>query len=285
MIDWTLSSRVLSSVFDSLRNLFLRGLSVLPLPARRRFWLGLMQIGRWLYEPENVFVQRLPFGFYSKASIYSMREASVMRLVAEKTTIKIPKVIDIFRYKQGSKQDIIIMTRSPGKFIQPMDMNEDQVQYLANQIRSCVNQLRCIPAPNTVIGGFNGTPVQDNRLEWGDVGPFPDLAAFNAFLDSDVPDRIARDPVVAEVHSRDYRIVLTHNDIGPLNVLVDEEYNITGVIDWGASGWYPEYWEYTNSISRHDHIRNWSAIMAAAFPEYDLELRAERILWLNSKHP
>lgn len=79
---------------------------------------------------------------------------------------------------------------------------------------------------------------------------------------------------MANVHNRDYRIVLTHNDIGPLNVMVDEEFKITGLIDWGEFGWYPEYWEYTNAIARHGDLPNWTAMMTTAYPEYGLELQA-----------
>lgn len=283
MMACSLISKGLWSIFSSLRGLLLRRLPLLPLPIRRNLWIALMQIGSWLYESENSNVQRLPFGLYSKVGKHSAREASVMRLVAEKTTICLPKVIDLFQ-KPGSSQEVIIMSRIPGKSIQPKDIDEDQIHYLAGQIRACTDQLRRIPAPNTMIGGFNGTPVQDTRLEWGDIGPFPDLEAFNAFLDSDVSVHITCDPIVADVHNRNYRIVLTHNDIGPLNVMVDEEFKITGLIDWGESGWYPEYWEYTNAIARHGDLPNWTDLMTAAYPEYDLELQAEQILWKNSNH-
>ncbi|KAJ5229572.1 hypothetical protein N7489_010280 [Penicillium chrysogenum] len=35
--------------------------------------------------------------------------------------------------------------------------------------------------------------------------------------------------------------VSTHADIAPRNILVDEQNNVTGVIDWEYAGWYPEY--------------------------------------------
>lgn len=47
---------------------------------------------------------------------------------------------------------------------------------------------------------------------------------------------------MANVHNRDYRIVLTHNDIGSLNVMVDEESksralltgeNLAGILNTG----------------------------------------------------
>lgn len=40
--------------------------------------------------------------------------------------------------------------------------------------------------------------------------------------------------------------VFTHGDIAPRNIMVDESLQITGIIDWEAAGWYPDYWEYIN---------------------------------------
>ena len=40
--------------------------------------------------------------------------------------------------------------------------------------------------------------------------------------------------------------VFTHADIAPRNIMVDAQYRITGIIDWEAAGWYPDYWGYAN---------------------------------------
>ena len=50
------------------------------------------------------------------------------------------------------------------------------------------------------------------------------------------------DDVIRRAHSRPHRICLTHNDLGPHNVLIDDNWNITGIVDWEASAWMPEYW-------------------------------------------
>ena len=42
------------------------------------------------------------------------------------------------------------------------------------------------------------------------------------------------------------RSVFTHGDLCPRNILVNESLRITGIVDWEAAGWYPEYWEYIN---------------------------------------
>jgi len=38
--------------------------------------------------------------------------------------------------------------------------------------------------------------------------------------------------------------VLSHNDLDVWNILIDNQYNITGIIDWEHGGAYPKHWEY-----------------------------------------
>ncbi|OQE28227.1 hypothetical protein PENFLA_c005G10800 [Penicillium flavigenum] len=55
-------------------------------------------------------------------------------------------------------------------------------------------------------------------------------------------------------------------DIAPRNILVDEENNATGVIDWEYAGWYPEYWEYAQ-IMRPAFGGDWSVWMDKTAPQ------------------
>lgn len=38
--------------------------------------------------------------------------------------------------------------------------------------------------------------------------------------------------------------VFMHGDIAPQNIMVDDNCNITGLIDWEYAGCYLGYWEY-----------------------------------------
>lgn len=56
-------------------------------------------------------------------------------------------------------------------------------------------------------------------------------------------------------------IVFTHGDIRPANIMVDRNdqgvWKITAIIDWEATGFYPEYWEAvkaTNLLVPRDHF-------------------------------
>ncbi|KZT28713.1 hypothetical protein NEOLEDRAFT_1167245 [Neolentinus lepideus HHB14362 ss-1] len=43
-----------------------------------------------------------------------------------------------------------------------------------------------------------------------------------------------------------HRLVFTHNDVAPRNIMIadDDSGRITGLIDWECAAWLPEYWEY-----------------------------------------
>lgn len=56
------------------------------------------------------------------------------------------------------------------------------------------------------------------------------------------------------------KCVLTHGDIRPANIMVqlrqDKTWGVAAVIDWEASGFYPEYWEsvkMTNNLRPTDN--------------------------------
>jgi thiamine kinase-like enzyme len=46
--------------------------------------------------------------------------------------------------------------------------------------------------------------------------------------------------------SDDARIVLTHADLHASNIIVckTEPHRVLAIIDWGQSGWFPDYWEF-----------------------------------------
>src|SRR3954452_13593451 len=43
-------------------------------------------------------------------------------------------------------------------------------------------------------------------------------------------------------------IVMTHGDLHPRNIIV-RDCRIVAILDWECAGFYPEYWEYTKTLS------------------------------------
>ena len=61
-----------------------------------------------------------------------------------------------------------------------------------------------------------------------------------------------------------------------------ENGKLAGIIDFGCSGYLPEYWEYTKA--KHDFWgdqKDWAALINSVFhgEQYKEELQAEREMW------
>jgi hypothetical protein len=94
-------------------------------------------------------------------------------------------------------------------------------------------------------------------------GPFQTEAEFDGF----VLDLLKGTPVpirktLAEVlgSSGDHRIVFTHGDLSPRNVIVKER-RVQALLDWEYAGWYPEYWEYVKFFDRPRGCKDYAEVM------------------------
>jgi len=66
----------------------------------------------------------------------------------------------------------------------------------------------------------------------------------------------------------------THGDLIPINVLVDDDANLTGIIDWENAGWTPPHFEAAHAIFFPSHP-NWKTIVRGVWRDAEAELRAE----------
>ncbi|KAK3313307.1 hypothetical protein B0H66DRAFT_577388 [Apodospora peruviana] len=121
------------------------------------------------------------------------------------------------------------------------------------------------------IGSFVSRACKDMRrsLRIRDAaGPAWSEAEFNDFLCYDAAPRRTVTPWIRMVRSfmkENHRLVRTHGDLHPRNIMVkweEEEENgndrqqhvlrVTSLIDWELGGWYPEYWEFVRAMSMVD---------------------------------
>lgn len=75
-----------------------------------------------------------------------------------------------------------------------------------------------------------------------------------------------------------HRIVFTHGDLNPHNILVMGG-RISGFLDWESAGWYPDYWDFTTALrfTREDFWWN-TFVIEVGGRVYLTELECERAL-------
>ena len=163
-------------------------------------------------------------------------------------------------------------------------ISDTDCEHIATQLGDYLTQLRDIPSlpiPDSAISDSLGEACRDTRIRGArPVGPFGNEAAFSQVLRfSDEPAR------------RGHKIVFTHADLNPRNILVDRivrsngttGWELTGIVDWERAGYYPEYWEYTKAMFEGFRWpQRYNNLVRGVFKElgdYSRELDVERRSW------
>ncbi|KAF2150392.1 kinase-like protein [Myriangium duriaei CBS 260.36] len=115
--------------------------------------------------------------------------------------------------------------------------------------------LRELPMPEgEVLGSLDGSGCVDNRrFERRNEEP---IVTVKEFVDHYFQGYRGSAPTYTKLmrsllpgDAEDAKVVFTHSDLRPANIMVQRiegeegKWEITGVIDWESSGWYPEWWE------------------------------------------
>ena len=257
----------------------------------------LRKLGRLLYgEPDDYStVQRVPFGLYLKYQGEPdgfRNEFNALEMVRRHTSIPAPVPLDVV-FKPGDTDDpfslpqaYLLITRVPGV---PLSRCQDVLsdrgcEEIAIHMKDYLSQLRDIPKtvnPDMAICSALGEACRDPRI-CGEqpVGPFLDEATFSQNL------RFSDDP-----SRRGHKIVFTHADLNPRNILVDQitksdgstSWRVAGIVDWENSGYYPEYWDCTKAMfERFRWTRRYNDLVKEIFNElgdYRREIEIEIRSW------
>ncbi|KAI9773305.1 MAG: hypothetical protein M1839_002165 [Geoglossum umbratile] len=193
--------------------------------------------------------------------VVRMAEAAAMRLVREKTSIPVPEVFDAYIQDEG-KNGVIVMEYIDGK---PLDKEwnsytKAQKDNIISQLKGYVDELRTISG--TYVGSVDGTYCGDQFFSSNPTvyGPFSSEAEFHNGLVQALRDQEGgtwTDMVVRFIEALPpHKIILTHNDLAPRNILVRDG-KVVAIIDWELSGYYPEYWEYVKAMLWPDWQSGW----------------------------
>ncbi|KAK4888032.1 hypothetical protein LTR27_013021 [Elasticomyces elasticus] len=163
-----------------------------------------------------------------------LAESNAMELVRLNTSIPVPKFYFTTRYKG---RVYIAIQRMRGTYLGHGWYNRtgESKQRVLKQLKGMVAQLVDLKSEHgtrDIWGPFNSVADFHRALvDHQDIGSIThdklhDLQDLARFYDQQGPET-----------------VFTHGDLSSLNILCEGD-NVTGIVDWETSGWFPPYWEY-----------------------------------------
>ena len=267
---------------------------MLPGGVRIAAYEMLRKLGRYQYGGPADYsnAQRLPFGLYLKSQgepddVYN--EFNALKVIHKHTSIPAPEPLDVVVGKADASDPwdsagaYLLISRVPGEPLSRCQdvMADRDFEHIAYQIKDYLSQLRDIPkdmnSGDNAICNTLGKACRDPRIHGGEpVGPFVDEAAFSQDL------RFSDDPA-----RRGHKIVFTHADLNPRNILVQRNgrggWEVSGIVDWETSGYYPEYWDYTKALFEGFRwplrYSDWVTRVFAEFGDYSREHDVESKAW------
>ena len=189
------------------------------------------------------------------------------------------------------------MTRMPGTelYEELWDWFEpEEKETIISEFKTCMDVVRSWPRPLHGIVGQNqricyivGTSLRSVRVPSSRIGPCRDEEEFNKTLIDPAGTSHAkafpnyeRDLArAAKLHEKQHKIVFSHGDLSPCNILVTHDGHLSAILDWESAGWYPEYWDFTTACMFQRPRWFWYDIMAELSEgKYLEELDGERAL-------
>lgn len=127
-----------------------------------------------------------------------------------------------------------------------------------------------------------------DELRMMESGPYSNEAEFHDGLIKAM--RLSQDNVWVDMVAESikampsHETVLTHSDLTPRNIIVRGD-KVVVILDWGLSGFYPEYCEYVKACYRPDWASGWvrervvDRIMKPYILEHAILLHTRDIIW------
>lgn len=153
----------------------------------------------------------------------------------------------------------LFMTHVPGVTLYSRwpTLNASQKKMVANQLNDMLLALRAVPwSPGIPLGSIASPHICKDTRKWTrSSSVIYSEAEFNDFL-LRRPRQGFSTSYVTWLQPRlrqDHRIVLTHGDLNPKNIILldgaNDTVSISGIVDWEMGGWYPEYWDSLKALN------------------------------------
>ncbi|PHH65744.1 hypothetical protein CDD81_1471 [Ophiocordyceps australis] len=193
---------------------------------------------------------------------------------------------------------IMFSTYIPGRTLQEAwpELNLGDRLNVSAQLGELVRELRTVEfCEHNPLGGVWGEGCRDARRDVRHTNvPIRTVAQFENWM---YTASQCSKPCVSFLHSlinqeEGAKVVLTHGALQPENIIVqqaeNETWKIQGLVDWDASGYYPEYWEAFKATHEVHTIRGheWSRYLPEIISPLRFPTRwmADRLLESGMEH-
>jgi len=219
----------------------------------------------------------------------SPSEAATINLVRASTSIPVPAVR---RLIPGDRQQehYLVMEYVPGRTLDACwsTLGLWRKLVLVWTLRKYVRQLRKVPfgppGQEPRPGPIGEEPQECQGTFFTDygAGPFPTYTILAEWFAHKlaVSQRMKKAPLTVRPFDRSMPLVLTHFDLAPRNLILDNT-NRLWVLDWGYAGFYPQWFEVAAMMWDWRQLGwhgKWTAQFIAGFYQKQLQF-FEHISW------
>src|SRR5436305_6484915 len=144
---------------------------------------------------------------------FQCTEYEALRLVNEKTSVPVPRVLGVYNTREGVLVDLEVV---PGRTVEAVwnGLSQAQKNKHASDLGRFIDQLRKLPAPkHEVIGSTSMGANHDPRFGKARIGPFYTINYFHDFIRRGHPIEDFAEDELKECHSKQYEIKFTHADL------------------------------------------------------------------------
>ncbi|PHH59600.1 hypothetical protein CDD81_2838 [Ophiocordyceps australis] len=168
-------------------------------------------------------------------------------------------------------------------------LEESQKQDISYQLDYIFSKLRSLPFPDHhLIGGVDREGCKDIRRNVRtNFEPIERVKQFEDFIftGSIIASPLYVDLLRSFAQGFQSKCVFTHGDVRPANIMMDKagdgNWKVVAIIDWDASGFYPEYWEcvkVTNNLTSRETCDWYKYVPKSLSPQrYPIQWLVDRV--------
>lgn len=200
-----------------------------------------------------------------------------IRFLQSATTIPMPTITDAWTEDDG--RSMVLMERVEGTTLEKAwpNLSDSDKDRIAEQTAGYLRQLRDIQSDR--LQGLEGSPLYEEFLFQGEFrqphGPFGsdnelwkalDQALVSKGIADDERKRLRQEMPPATPYT------FTHGDLNFGNIMVKDG-NVTGIIDWESSGYFPVWWEFAGSaIAFTAEDKAWKTLLRTKMEDHTAAL-------------